>query len=109
MPLAAPARGAHRIDTRKGVRHVGSAANTAGLLARHTCQVKGAEAVRSRSTKTGARPAEDSGYAEPSTEAGLASRAPVDLDGREDTADAQPPGPASSRPASSGSRRALKN
>ena len=65
--------------------------------------------MRSRSNKTGARPADDSGSAEPSTEAGLASRAPVDLDGREDTADAQPPGPASSRPASSGSRRALKN
>ena len=65
--------------------------------------------MRSRSNKTGVRLADDSGSAEPSTEAGLASRAPADLDGREDTAEAQPPGPASSRPASSGSRRALKN
>jgi signal transduction histidine kinase len=65
--------------------------------------------VRSRSNKTGAGPADDSGSAEPSTEAGLASRAPTDLDGREDTADPQPSGQASSRSASSGSRRALKN
>ncbi len=63
--------------------------------------------MRSRSKMTGNGLAGESGSAEPSTEAGPASRAPADLEAREDTAEPGGPGPAR-RPGSS-SRRALKN
>jgi signal transduction histidine kinase len=63
--------------------------------------------VRSRSKMTGDGLAGESGSVEPSTEAGPASRAPADLEAREDTAEPGGPGPA--RPPGSGSRRALKN
>ena len=63
--------------------------------------------MRSRSKMTGNGLAGESGSAEPSTEAGPASRAPADLEAREDTAEPGGPGPVR-RPGSS-SRRALKN
>ena len=63
--------------------------------------------MRSRSKMTGNGLAGDSGSVEPSTEAGPASRAPADLDGREDSAEAGAPGQA--RPPGASSRRALKN
>ena len=63
--------------------------------------------MRSRSKMTGNGLAGESGSVEPSTEAGLASRAPADLDSREDSAEAGAPGQAR-RPGVS-SRRALKN
>ncbi len=63
--------------------------------------------MRSRSKMTGNGLAGESGSAEPSTETGPASRAPADLEAREDTAEPGGPGPA--RQPGSGSRRALKN
>ncbi len=63
--------------------------------------------MRSRSKMTGTGLAGDSRSVEPSTEAGPASRAPADLDGREDGAEAGGAGQAR-RPGGS-SRRALKN
>ncbi len=63
--------------------------------------------MRSRSKMTGDGLAGESGSVEPSTEAGPASRAPADLEAREDTAEPGGPGPA--RRPGSGSRRALKN
>ena len=63
--------------------------------------------MRSRSKMTGNGLAGESGSAEPSTEAGPASRAPADLEAREDTAEPGGPGPVR-RPGSS-SRHALKN
>jgi len=63
--------------------------------------------VRSRSKMTGNGLAGDSGSVEPSTDAGPESRAPADLDRREDGTEAGAPGQAR-RPHVS-SRRALKN
>ena len=63
--------------------------------------------MRSRSKMTGNGLAGDAGSVEPSTEAGPASRAPADLDGRDDSADSGSPGQA--RRPGAGSRRALKN
>jgi signal transduction histidine kinase len=63
--------------------------------------------VRSRSKMTGNGLAGDPGSVEPSTEAGPASRPPVDLDAREDGAETGGPGQAR-RPGGS-SRRGLKN
>ena len=63
--------------------------------------------MRSRSKMTGNGLAGESGSVEPSTEAGPASRAPADLEAREDTAEPGGPGPVR-RPGSS-SRHALKN
>ena len=63
--------------------------------------------MRSRSKMTGDGLAGDSGSVEPFTDAGPASRAPADLDGREDSTEAGSPGQAR-RPRVS-SRRALKN
>ncbi len=63
--------------------------------------------MRSRSKMSGNGLAGDPGSAEPSTEAGLASRAPADLDGREDSA--EPGGPGQPRHPGGSSRRALKN
>ncbi len=65
--------------------------------------------MRSRSNKAGVRPADDSGSADPSTGAGLASRAPADVDGREGGADPGSNGQASTIQQRSGSRRGLKN
>ena len=63
--------------------------------------------MRSRSKMTGNGLAGDPGSVEPSTEAGPASRAPADLEGREDSAEAG--GPGQPRHPGGGSRRALKN
>ena len=63
--------------------------------------------MRSRSKMTGNGLAGEPGSVEPSTEAGPASRAPADLEAREDLAEPGGPGPA--RRAGSSSRRALKN
>ncbi len=63
--------------------------------------------MRSRSKMTGNGLADEPGSVEPSTEAGPSSRAPADLEAREDTAEPGGPGPVR-RPGSS-SRRALKN
>jgi signal transduction histidine kinase len=63
--------------------------------------------VRSRSKMTGDGLAGEAGSVEPSTDASPASRAPADLEAREDTAEPGGPGPA--RQPGSGSRRALKN
>ena len=63
--------------------------------------------MRSRSKMTGDGLAGESGSVEPSADAGPASRAPADLEAREDTAEPGGPGPA--RPPGSSSRRALKN
>jgi len=63
--------------------------------------------VRSRSKMSGNELAGDPGSVEPSTEAGPAPRAPAELDGREDSAEAGGPGQA--RRQGAGSRRALKN
>jgi signal transduction histidine kinase len=65
--------------------------------------------VRSRSNKTGARPAAEVGSADPSTGAGLASRAPADVDGREGGADPGSNGQANTSQRRAGSRRGLKN
>ena len=63
--------------------------------------------MRSRSKMSGNELAGDPGSVEPSTEAGPAPRAPAELDGREDSAEAGGPGQA--RRQGAGSRRALKN
>ena len=63
--------------------------------------------MRSRSKMTGNGLAGESGSVEPSTEAGPVSRAPADLEARDDTAEPGGPGPARRR--GSSSRRALKN
>ena len=63
--------------------------------------------MRSRSKMTGNGLAGDPGSVEPSTEAGPASRAPADLEGREDSAEAG--GAGQPRHPGGGSRRALKN
>ncbi len=65
--------------------------------------------MRSRSNKAGARPGDESGLADPSTAAGLASRAPADVDGREGGADPGSNGQASTSQRRAGSRRGLKN
>ena len=63
--------------------------------------------MRSRSKMIGNGLAGDSGSVEPSTDAGPASRAPADLESREEAAEPGGPGPAPRRGGSS--RRALKN
>ena len=63
--------------------------------------------MRSRSKMTGNGLAGDPGSVEPSTEAGPASRAPADLEGREGSAEAG--GAGQPRHPGTGSRRALKN
>jgi signal transduction histidine kinase len=63
--------------------------------------------VRSRSKMTGNGPAGDPGSVEPSAEAGPASRAAADLEGREDSAEAG--GAGQPRRQGGSSRRALKN
>ncbi len=63
--------------------------------------------MRSRSKMTGNGLAGDPGSVEPSAEAGPASRAPADLEGREDSAKAG--GAGQPRHPGGGSRRALKN
>ena len=63
--------------------------------------------MRSRSKMTGNGLAGDPGSVEPSAEAGPASRAPADLEGREDSAEAG--GSGQPRHPGGGSRRALKN
>ena len=65
--------------------------------------------MRSRSKKTGARTAGDAVPAEPSPQAGTASRAPGVLDGRDDGAEPGNTGQASGRSPGVSSRRALKN
>ena len=63
--------------------------------------------MRSRSKMTGNGLAGDTRSVEPAADTGPASRAPADLDGREDGAEAGGAGPA--RQPGGGSRRALKN
>ncbi len=67
--------------------------------------------MRSRSSKTDARPADEAASADASTGAGLASRAPADVDGREAGAGADPGsnGQATTSQRPTGSRRGLKN
>ena len=65
--------------------------------------------MRSRSNKTGARPAAEAGSADPSAAPGLASHAAADVDRREGGAEPGSNGQASTSQQRTGSRRGLKN